>query len=48
VSLWRRHRRRSLAPRRPAVFPEQRPLAVFVGVLLAAGVVLVLVGVVAR
>jgi hypothetical protein len=34
--LWKRHRRRSFAPRRPAVFPEQWPLVAVT--LLAIGI----------
>ena len=41
--MWRRLRRRSMAPRRPAVFPEQWGLVVFTGVLLAAGIALAVV-----
>ena len=36
--MWRRFRRRSFAPRRPAVFPEQWPLVVFTLLVLALGI----------
>lgn len=36
--MWRRLRRRTLAPRRPALYPEQWPLAVLSVVLIVAGV----------
>jgi hypothetical protein len=38
VPLWKRFRRRSLAPRRPAVFGEQWPLVAFTLLLLAVGI----------
>jgi hypothetical protein len=47
MALWSRHRRRSLAPRRPALFPEQW-LLLAVTLLFLVGsvgaVVLVVVG----
>lgn len=36
--MWRRVRRRSMAPRRPAVFPEQYALALVTVVVLLIGV----------
>jgi hypothetical protein len=39
--VWKRFRRRTLAPRRPAVFPEQWPLVVFTLAILAGGMILV-------
>ena len=36
--MWKRFRRRSLAPRRPAVFPEQWPLVVLTAIVVIAGV----------
>jgi hypothetical protein len=39
--MWRRFRRRSLAPRRPAVFPEQIGLVMVTGLALVGGVVAV-------
>jgi hypothetical protein len=42
--MWKRLRRRTMAPRRPAVFPEQWPLvAVSLGVILASIVLVVIV-----
>ncbi|HEU4658802.1 MAG TPA: hypothetical protein VFR97_14835 [Capillimicrobium sp.] len=41
--MWRRLRRRTFAPRRPAVFPEQWPLVAVTALALAAGIVLALV-----
>lgn len=35
--MWRRYRRRSMAPRRPALFPEQYALAVVTAVVLLVG-----------
>jgi len=37
--MWRRFRRRSLAPRRPAVFPEQIGLVMVTVAAIAGGVV---------
>ena len=45
--MWRRHRRRTLAPRRPAVLPEQWLLVAFTVAAIAFGlavVAIVLVG----
>jgi len=36
--MWRRLRRRTFAPNRPAVWPEQWPLVLFTAVALALGV----------
>jgi hypothetical protein len=36
--MWKRFRRRSMAPRRPVLFRDQIPLAVVTVVLLVAGV----------
>ena len=36
--MWRRFRSKSMAPRRPAVFPEQWPMLVVTLLVLAAGV----------
>ena len=41
--MWRRLRRRSTAPRRPVLFPEQYALALFVAAALVGGVVMVVV-----
>jgi hypothetical protein len=41
--MWRRLRGRSLAPRRPAVFPEQWPLVVLSLLAIAAGIAVVVV-----
>jgi hypothetical protein len=45
--VWRRFRRRTLAPRRPAVFPEQWGL-VLVTSLVVLGGIAVVVAVVVR
>jgi hypothetical protein len=37
--MWRRLRRRSFAPRRPAVFPEQWPLVLVSLAAIAGGIV---------
>jgi len=42
VALWKRTRRRSFAPRRPAVFSEQLPLVGVVVLALAIGIATVL------
>jgi hypothetical protein len=45
--MWKRHRRRSFAPRRPAVFPEQWGLVLVTALFVVGGaavVVLMLVG----
>lgn len=39
--MWKRHRRRSFGPRRPVLFPEQRPLAIVSALTLVASVALV-------
>jgi hypothetical protein len=41
--MWKRVRRRSLAPRRPAVFPEQWGLVMVTALAVAVGVALVVV-----
>jgi hypothetical protein len=40
--MWKRVRRRTLAPRRPAVFPEQWGLVLVTAIVLAGGVALVI------
>jgi hypothetical protein len=37
--MWRRFRRRTFAPRRPAVFPEQIGLVMVTTLAIAGGVV---------
>jgi hypothetical protein len=39
--MWKRFRRRSLAPRRPAVYPEQLGLLLVTLAALAGGIVVV-------
>jgi len=39
--MWKRYRRRSFAPRRPAVFPEQWGLILVVALVVALGVLAV-------
>jgi hypothetical protein len=39
--MWSRLRRRSFAPRRPILFPEQYGLALVTALALIAGIVLV-------
>lgn len=39
--MWKRFRRRSFAPRRPAVFPEQWPLVVLTGIVVLMGILAV-------
>ena len=39
--MWRRLRRRTLSPGRPAVYPDQAGLVVFTVVALAAGIYVV-------
>ena len=39
--MWRRLRRRTFAPSRPALFPDQIGLAVFTLVALAVGIYVV-------
>ena len=41
--MWKRFRRRSMAPRRPAVFPEQWGLVLVTALAVALGVVAVVV-----
>ncbi len=41
--MWKRFRRRSFAPRRPAVFPEQWGLVMVTVLAVAAGIALVVV-----
>jgi hypothetical protein len=41
--MWRRLRRRTFAPRRPAVFAEQWPLLLLTVAVLAASIALVVV-----
>jgi hypothetical protein len=41
--MWRRLRRKTMAPRRPAVFPEQWGLVAFTALLLAVGIAFVVV-----
>jgi hypothetical protein len=36
--MWKRVRRKSFAPRRPAVFPEQWGLILVVGLVIAMGI----------
>jgi hypothetical protein len=36
--MWRRFRRKSMAPRRPAVFPEQIGLVILIAVAMAVGI----------
>lgn len=40
--MWRRHRRRTFAPRRPAVLPEQWLLVAFTAVVIVFGIALVI------
>jgi hypothetical protein len=40
--MWRRLRRRTFAPRRPAVFPEQWGLALATAIAVVAGLVAVI------
>ncbi len=39
--MWRRFRRRTMAPRRPLLYADQVPLAVVTGVVLVGSIVLV-------
>jgi hypothetical protein len=41
--MWRRLRRKTMAPRRPAVFPEQWGLVAVTALLLGVGIALVVV-----
>ena len=38
MPLWKRHRRRSFGPRRPAVFSDQWPLVAVTLLALAIGI----------
>jgi hypothetical protein len=40
--MWRRLRRRTMAPSRPALFPDQWALAIFTAVVLVASIALVI------
>jgi hypothetical protein len=40
--MWRRVRRRTVAPRRPALFPQQYGLALVTALLLLGGLAVVL------
>jgi hypothetical protein len=40
--MWRHVRRRTLAPRRPPLFPEQYALALATAIVLVAGMLAVL------
>ena len=40
--MWRRLRRRTMAPRRPILFPDQWALALVTGLVLLASIGLVL------
>ena len=40
--MWRRLRRRSMAPRRPVLFPDQYALALVTAIVLLGSVALVL------
>ena len=39
--MWKRVKRRTFAPRRPAVFPEQWGLVIVTAIVLVGGVALV-------
>lgn len=39
--MWRRLRRRTLAPRRPAMFAQQAPLVLLTGAAVIAGLAVV-------
>jgi hypothetical protein len=39
--MWKRVRRRTLAPRRPAVFPEQYGLLLVTAIVLLGGIAVV-------
>jgi hypothetical protein len=39
--MWQRFRRRSVAPRRPVLFPDQYALAIVTGLVLIASIALV-------
>ena len=40
--MWKRHRRRSFAPRRPALFPEQWGLVLVTVLAILGGVAIVI------
>jgi hypothetical protein len=40
--MWRRVRRRTMAPRRPALFPQQYALALVTAILLLGGLAVLL------
>ena len=40
--MWRRLRRRTMAPRRPVLFPDQYGLAIVTGLVLIGSIALVL------
>jgi hypothetical protein len=40
--MWRRLRRRTLAPSRPAVYPDQVGLVIFCALAIGAGIYVVL------
>ena len=40
--MWRRVRRRTMAPRRPVLFPQQYALALVTAILLLGGLAVVL------
>jgi hypothetical protein len=42
--MWRRVRRRTMAPRRPALFPQQYALALVTAILLLGGLAVLLWG----
>lgn len=46
--MWRRLRRRSMAPRRPAVFEEQHALALVTAVVLVGSIAFALWGIFAH
>jgi hypothetical protein len=43
--MWKRFRRRTMAPSRPAAFPDQIPLVVLVALVLIASIALAVWGV---
>ncbi|HEY2637953.1 MAG TPA: hypothetical protein VGI54_11220 [Solirubrobacteraceae bacterium] len=42
MPIWRRLRRRTFAPRRPVLFPEQYGLALFTAAALVIGIAVVI------
>jgi len=46
--MWKRVKRRTFAPRRPAAFPEQWGLVLVTVIALAAGIALVVYALVGR